>query len=144
MHVQKLPTHVHTPVNKHMCNTHSHTLMHTHTDLFGAAFKDQVLLTLVQPPFLQGPEVQNSVFSLQQLVQNSCTRTTGRRTEFAPNTFHQEVLLTRTALTFDLLLRSPGVSGGSRGADVVSVDVLEEHLCVPAGQRARLKHQHSS
>lgn len=47
------------------------------------------------------------------------------------------------ALTFDLLLGPPGVSGGSRRADVVPVDVLQEHLCVPAGQRARLKHQHS-
>lgn len=41
-----------------------------HTDLLGAAFKHHVLLTLVQPSLLQRPEVKNSVFSLQELIQD--------------------------------------------------------------------------
>lgn len=42
------------------------------------------------------------------------------------------------APTFDLLLGAPGVARHAGHADVVPVDVLEEHLGVPAGQGARL------
>lgn len=38
--------------------------------LFGTAFKDHILLTLVQSPFPHGPEVENSVLSLQKLIEN--------------------------------------------------------------------------
>lgn len=47
----------------------------THTHLLCAAFKDHVLLALVQPPFLQGPEVEDSVLSLQEFIQNGYTHT---------------------------------------------------------------------
>lgn len=43
------------------------------------------------------------------------------------------------ALTFHLLLRSPGVAGGTGHANVVPVDVLEEHLRVPPCQGTGLK-----
>lgn len=33
------------------------------------------------------------------------------------------------------------MTGGARHAHVVPVDVLEKHLGVPAGQRARLEHE---
>lgn len=46
------------------------TLQLTH--LLGIAFKHHILLALVQPPLLHGPEVQNPVLSLQQLVQDGC------------------------------------------------------------------------
>lgn len=42
-------------------------------------------------------------------------------------------------LTFYLLLGSPGVAGDTGHADVVPVDVLEEHLSVPPGQSAGLE-----
>ena len=44
------------------------------------------------------------------------------------------------ALTFDLLFRASGVTGGSRYAHIVPVDVLEKHLSVPPGQSAGLQH----
>lgn len=43
-----------------------------------------------------------------------------------------------TAPTFDLLLGPPGVARHAGHADVVPVDVLEEHLGVPPGQGAGL------
>lgn len=42
----------------------------TWTHLFGAAFKHDILLALVQPPLPHGPEVKHSVFPLQQLIQD--------------------------------------------------------------------------
>lgn len=42
----------------------------TRTHLFGAAFKHNILLALVQPPLPHGPEVKHSVFPLQQLIQD--------------------------------------------------------------------------
>lgn len=45
------------------------------------------------------------------------------------------------ALTFDLLFRPSGVTGGSRYAHIVPVDVLQKHLSVPPGQSACLQHR---
>lgn len=44
------------------------------------------------------------------------------------------------SLTFDLLLRSSGVTGGSGHAHIVPVDVLQKHLSVPPSQSTRLQH----
>lgn len=50
-------------------------------------------------------------------------------------------VLVSAELTFHLLFWASGVTGGARHAHVVPVDVLEKHLGVPAGQRARLEHE---
>lgn len=44
--------------------------IHKFTYLFGAAFKYDILLTLVQPPLPHCPEVKDSVLSLEQLIQD--------------------------------------------------------------------------
>lgn len=40
------------------------------TDLFGAPFKDHILLALVQPPFSHGPIMQYPVFPLEEFIQD--------------------------------------------------------------------------
>lgn len=41
--------------------------------LFGATFKNDILLTLLQTALLHGPEMKNPVLPLQQFVQDGCT-----------------------------------------------------------------------
>lgn len=48
--------------------THLKIQIHKYTYLFGAAFKYDILLTLVQPPLPHCPEVKDSVLSLEQLI----------------------------------------------------------------------------
>lgn len=122
------------------------------SDLFSAPFKHQVLLTLVQPSFLQCPEVQNPVFPLQQLIENGCTKNTLTMTNLntLSLTWKKRGVFCRSTsrgpcgttaeLTFDLLLRSSSMACSSRCAHIVSVDVFEEDLSIPPSQRARLKH----
>lgn len=51
------------------------------------------------------------------------------------------LLMQPAALTFNLLLRPPGMAGSSRDAHIIPVDVLEKHLSVPAGQGACLQQR---
>lgn len=44
--------------------------VHKYTHLFGATFKHNILLTLVQPPLPHCPEVEDAVLSLEQLIQD--------------------------------------------------------------------------
>lgn len=50
-------------------------------------------------------------------------------------------VLVSAELTFNLLFWAPGMTGGAGHAHIVPVNVLEKHLGVPAGQRARLAHK---
>lgn len=50
------------------------------------------------------------------------------------------LFLLSAELTFNLLFRASGMTGGAWHAHIVPVDVLEKHLSVPAGQSARLEH----
>jgi len=43
-----------------------------HGYLLGVALEHQVLLALVQPALLQGPEVQNPILPLEQLAEDPC------------------------------------------------------------------------
>lgn len=43
---------------------------HSGAHLLGAALEHHILLALVQPPLPHGPEVEHSVLSLQQLIQD--------------------------------------------------------------------------
>lgn len=50
-------------------------------------------------------------------------------------------VLVSAELTFNLLFWASGMTGGAGHAHIVPVNVLEKHLGVPAGQRARLAHK---
>lgn len=117
--------------------------------LLGVALEHQVLLALVQPAFFQCPKVENSVFPLQQLAEDACTKTDTPVWHRPLNCFF---FFFFNFLTFDLLFRHPGVPSDlchSCHADTVArdvghghavaMDVLEEDLCIPAGQGTGLE-----
>lgn len=106
------------------------------THLFGAAFKHNILLALVQPSLPHGPEVKHSVFPLQQLIQDVWfEKKTKTKAHCRTAAAKQERCRWSSggSLTLDLSLWSFDVGQHAGHVDTVSVQVLEEDVSVAPG-----------